>query len=122
MNLHIEMILNLKTRQHRLKLHLRCFSEVLNLFLTVAHFHFENIPMGLYRKFLQTLKRSQKKSHRVRFRKFSLCFKRSQKIKTKNKRSYGVGIRDFSPLVRPSPMEKGHRIGMQIDYAQIKLF
>ena len=61
MNLHIEMILNLKTRQHRLKLYLRSFSEVLNLFITVAHFHFENIPMGLYQKFLQTLKRTQKK-------------------------------------------------------------
>ena len=38
------------------------------------------------------------------------------------KKGYRVGVRDFSPLVRPSPIEKGHRIGMQTDFAQIKLF
>ena len=52
-----------------------------NLFINVAHFYFENIPMALYRKFLRTFKRTPKeKGHRVEFRDFLPFFKQSQKV------------------------------------------
>ena len=72
---------------------------VLNLFITVAHYRFENNPMTLYRKFLRT--------QRVGFRDFLQHFKQSPKQKghrvrffailkqSRTKKDYRVGVRDF---------------------------